>query len=116
MAENSTEINQVKDILTALVTSHDTETIRQAETLLHQLMDQHAEKVVECLVILMHANGVAGLEVPLFVRSLAVVLLTKHLPVGEEDLMSRLPEHLQGKIKNDVRVLCCTDAVSDIHS
>jgi hypothetical protein len=75
MAENSTEINQVKDILTALVTSHDTETIRQAET-----------------------------------------LLTKHLPVGEEDLMSRLPEHLQGKIKNDVRVLCCTDAVSDIHS
>ena len=103
MSHITQEARQILDILTAIITSHNTDTIRQAEILLQQLLDQHVEKVIESLLILMYPPELSGVDMPIHVRSLTVILLTKHLPVGEEDLMSRLPEELQARIKNDVR-------------
>ena len=104
MSQVPQEVRQILDILTAIITSHNTATIRQAETLLQQLLDQHVEKVIESLLVLMYPPEMSGIEMSPHVRSLTVILLTKHLPVGEEDLMSRLPEELQARVKNDVRI------------
>ena len=110
MSQVPQEVRQILDILTAIITSHNTATIRQAETLLQQLLDQHVEKVIESLLVLMYPPEMSGIEMSPHVRSLTVILLTKHLPVGEEDLMSRLPEELQARVKNDVRIChACVD-------